>query len=102
MIIQLENALTDDDCRCLVELYEQNASLSEEQYGHLLKNRDHAETPILYWDHIEDLPKAIEMVPRIVSECSRKVVKSFGLTERLYPETVIITKFGPGAYHPLH
>jgi len=102
MIIQLDNAFSDADCRCLIELYEQNAHSSKEQYEHLLKDGDHTENPILFWDQIEDLPDAIGTVPRVISECSRRVVESFGLTDCLYPETVIITKFGPGAYHPLH
>jgi predicted 2-oxoglutarate/Fe(II)-dependent dioxygenase YbiX len=102
MIIQLENAVGGEDCHRLMELYDHNLSLSHDQYEHLLQEGGHAGDPILFWHQIEDVTDAAQIVRRVVNDCSRKIIASFGLTDPLYPETVILTRFGPGAHHPPH
>jgi len=100
MIIQIENALSDQDCHCLAKMYDQHVHLSKEQYLHLSKERE--QSPILFWYHLEALSGAIEIFQRVVSECSDKIIESFGLERLLYPETVILARMGPGGYHPRH
>jgi hypothetical protein len=100
MIIQIENALTDKDCRSLTRIYDEYVNLSKEQYAHLLK--DHGKDPILFWRHLKALADAREIVRRVVGQCAEKIIESFELVNDIYPETVILTRFGPGAYHPVH
>lgn len=99
MIIQIDDALSGGDCTRLVEIYDRHAGLSKEQYGHLL---DHAGDPILFSYQLDGVREVMETLRRVVAECSQQLIHAFGLPGLLYPETVILTRFGPGAYHPLH
>ena len=50
MIIQVENAVSDDDCRRLMAIYDRH-----DQTGH----------PVVYSDQFRDTPDAAEMVPPV-------------------------------------
>lgn len=94
MIIQIEHALSENDCRRLMEMYD--------RYIHLTKETDYTGHPVLYWFHLQDVPGAGEIFRRLVGECLRKITGSLQLPGALYPETVILATMGPGGCHPRH
>jgi predicted 2-oxoglutarate/Fe(II)-dependent dioxygenase YbiX len=94
MIIQVENAVSDDDCRQLTETYDRQA--------HLTNARDETGHPVVYWDELRAAPCAVEIIPRLVRECLRNIASRLQPADPLYPETVILTAMGPGGHHSRH
>src|SRR6266481_5193961 len=94
MIIQVENAVSDDDCRRLMTIYDRQAQQT--------KVRDQTGHPVVYSDQFRHTPDAAEVVPRLVEECLRNIESQLRPAEPLYPETVILTAMGPGGCHNRH
>jgi len=94
MIIQVENAVSAEDCRRLIATYD--------RYVHLTNVRDYTGHPVLYWDHFRDVPGAAEIVARLIEECLRCLGTRLALKDRLYPETVILAAMGVGGHHGRH
>ena len=94
MIIQVENAASDDDCRQLMTIYDQHI--------HLATVRDQTGFPVVYWPQFRDAPHAAEIVPRLVGECLRNIGGQLQQAEPLYPETVILAAIGAGEHHSRH
>jgi 2OG-Fe(II) oxygenase superfamily len=94
MIIQVENAADDDDCRRLMTLYDQHANLTEVS--------DQTGFPVVYWPQFRDTPHAAEIVPRLVGECLRHIDQQLRPVEQVYPETVILAAIGAGGHHSRH
>lgn len=94
MIIQVENAVSDDDCRRLMTIYDRHVRLTKvkDQTGH----------PVVYSAQFRDTPDAAEMVPRLVERCLCSIRHQLQLTDPLYPETVILAALGPGGHHSRH
>src|ERR1700730_19336478 len=94
MIIQVENAVSDDDCRRLMTVYDRHVQQA--------KVRDQTGHPVVYSDQFRDTPDAAEVVPRLVERCLCSIRHQLQLTDPLYPETVILTAIGPGGRHSRH
>ena len=82
MIIQVEDAVSDNDCRRLMTIYDQHVQQA--------KVRDQTGHPLVYWDELRDAPYAVEIIPRLVRECLRDITSRWQPTDPLYPETVIL------------
>ena len=94
MIIQVEDAVSENDCHQLMSIYDQCV--------HLTNVRDQTGHRVVYWEHMRDAPGAQDIVTRLIEECLSKIS---GLSHRLrplYPETVILAAMGPGGYHSRH
>lgn len=94
MIIQLENAVSAEDCHRLMTVYDRHA--------HLTEARDYTGHPVVYWDQFCDAADAAEIVPRLVAKCLRDLGSRLKLTTPLYPETVILAAIGVGGCHSRH
>jgi 2OG-Fe(II) oxygenase superfamily len=94
MIIRVENAVSDEDCRRLVTMYHWHV--------HLTKVKDQTDHPVVYWDQFRGVPGAVEIVSRLVEESSSHIVSRLELTDPLYPETVILAAMGVGGRHSRH
>ena len=93
MIIQVADAVSDDECRLLMT-YDRQAQLT--------KAGDCAGHPVVYWHQLRDAPDAAEIIPRLVEECSCHIGSRLQLADPLYPETVILAAMGAGEYHSRH
>ena len=94
MIIQVANAVSDDDCRLLMRMYDRQV--------HLATIRDQTGHPVVYWDQLRHAPGAPEIVPRLVEECLCSIFGQLQLADPLYPETVILAAIGAGGCHSRH
>jgi hypothetical protein len=94
MIIQVENAVSDDDCRLLMTMYDRQV--------HLATIRDQTGHPVVYWEQFRDAPGGAEIVPRLVKECLGNILSQLQLADPLYPETVILAAIGAGGRHGRH
>jgi 2OG-Fe(II) oxygenase superfamily len=94
MIIQLVDAVSTEDCRRLITVYDRHV--------HLANVRDYRGHPVVYWDQFRDAPEAAEIVPRLVEESVRHIGRQLKPAEPLYPETVILAAIGAGEYHSRH
>src|SRR6266850_6362334 len=94
MIIQVENAVSDDDCRQLTETYDRQA--------HLTNATDETGHPVLYWNEIRTAPCAREIIQRLIRESLRDVAGPLRPADQLYPETVILAALGAGGNHSRH
>ena len=94
MIIQLANAVSDDDCRLLMTMYDRQVHLATitDQTGH----------PVVYWEQFRDAPGGAEIVPRLVKQCLWNIFSQLQLADPLYPETVILVAIGAGGCHSRH
>ena len=61
MIIQVEHAVSNDDCLQLMAIYDRQA--------HLTNARDHTGQPVVYWEQFREVADAAEIVPRLVEQC---------------------------------
>jgi predicted 2-oxoglutarate/Fe(II)-dependent dioxygenase YbiX len=94
MIIQLEHAVSDDDCRRLTAMYDCRADLTN--------TRDHTGHPVVYWEQLRELPAAVEIVSPLVENCLCTLGELLPAAGPLYPETVILAALGVGGYHSAH
>jgi predicted 2-oxoglutarate/Fe(II)-dependent dioxygenase YbiX len=94
MIIQVENAVSDDDCRRLMTIYDRHVQQA--------KVRDQTGHPVVYSDQFCDTPDAAEVLPRLVERCLCSIRHQLQLTDPLYPETVILAALGAGGHHSRH
>jgi predicted 2-oxoglutarate/Fe(II)-dependent dioxygenase YbiX len=94
MIIQLEHAVSDDDCRRLTAMYDCRAALTNA--------RDHNGQPVVYWDQMRELPAAVEIVSPLVENCLCTLGELLPAAGPLYPETVILAALDVGGYHSAH
>ena len=94
MIIQASDALSAEDCRRLMTMYDRHV--------HLTKVRDQTGHPVVYWPLFRDAEDAAEIVPRLVEECLRNISNQLRPSEPLYPETVILAAMGAGGHHDRH
>ena len=87
MIIQVENAVSDDDCRRLMTIYDRHVQQTKvkDQTGH----------PVVYSDQFRDTPDAAEIVPRLVERCLCSIRHQLQLTDPLYLETVSWPRWVP-------
>jgi hypothetical protein len=58
MILQVEDAVSAEDCRRLITIYDRHLPLT--------KVSDYSGHPVVYWDQLRDSPEAAEIVPRLV------------------------------------
>jgi hypothetical protein len=93
-IIRLHDAITDVDCRCLIDIYKEHQHFSDQT--------DHSGHAVLYWPHLPRGDGARERLSRIVRGCVRKMADYELPTGPLYAETIILTALGPGGSHPRH
>ena len=94
MIIQVEDAVSDNDCRRLMTIYDQQVQQA--------KVRDQTGHPLVYWDELRDAPYAVEIIPRLVRECLRDITSRWQPADPLYPETVILAALGAGGHYSRH
>ena len=94
MIIQVEDTVSDNDCRHLMTIYDQHVQQA--------KVRDQTGHPLVYWDELQDAPCADEINPRLVRECLRDITSRLQPADPLYPETVILAALGAGGHHNRH
>jgi hypothetical protein len=94
MIIQLADAVSAEDCRRLMTMYDRHV--------HLTRARDQTGFPVVYWPQFRDASEPDEIVPRLVEVCLRNIGNQLRPGEPLYPETVIVTALGVGGYHTRH
>jgi predicted 2-oxoglutarate/Fe(II)-dependent dioxygenase YbiX len=94
MIIQVENAVSDADCRLLTKTYDRQAGQS--------KLNDYMGHPAVHWHQLRDVAAAAGIVPRLVAECLRSIGSRFPLADPLYPETVILAALRAGGHHSRH
>jgi hypothetical protein len=94
MIIQVANAVSDDDCRRLMTIYDRHI--------HLTQDRDQTGHPLVYWDELRDAPCAADIILRLVRECLGDIVSRLQAVDPLYPETVILAALGAGGHHSRH
>jgi predicted 2-oxoglutarate/Fe(II)-dependent dioxygenase YbiX len=94
MIIQVEDAVSDGDCRRLMTIYDRHVQQA--------KVRDQTGHPVVYSDQFRDTPDAAEVVPRLVERCLCSIRHQLQLTDPLYPETVILAALGAGGHHSRH
>jgi hypothetical protein len=94
MIVQVADAVSADDCRRLMTMYDRHV--------HLTKVRDQTGHPVVYWPLFRDAAYAAEIVPRLVEECLRNIGSQLRFAEPLYPETVILAAMGAGGRHNRH
>ena len=94
MIIQVANAVSDDDCRRLMTI--------SDRHVHLTQDRDQTGHPVVYWDELRDAPCAAEIIPRLVRECLGDIASRLQPVDPLYPETVILAALGAGGHHSRH
>jgi len=94
MIVQVADAVSPENCRRLMTMYDRHVHLTEvmDQTGH----------PVVYWPLFRDAANVAEIVPRLVEECLQEIGSQLRFTEPLYPETVILTAMGPGGHHGRH
>jgi 2OG-Fe(II) oxygenase superfamily len=93
MIIELSDAISAEDCRRLMTMYDRHV--------HLTKVRDYTGFPVVYWPQFRDAATA-EIVPRLAEECLRNIGDQLRRSEPLYPETVILAAIGTGGHHSRH
>jgi hypothetical protein len=93
MVIQLADAVSAEDCRRLMKMYDRHV--------HLTKVRDQTGHPVVYWSQFRDAADGAEIVPRLVEECLRNLSGQLQLDGPLYPETVILAAIGAGGRHLL-
>jgi len=94
MIIQVEDTVSDNDCRRLMTIYDQHVQQA--------KVRDQTGHPLVYWDELRDAPYADEIIPRLVRECLGDITSRLQPADPLYPETVILAALGAGGHHSRH
>ncbi len=94
MIIQVANAVSAEDCRRLMTMYDRQV--------HLTKIRDQTGHPVVYWPQFRDASYTDEIVSRLMEECLRNINGQLRFAEPLYPETVILAAMGPGGHHGRH
>jgi predicted 2-oxoglutarate/Fe(II)-dependent dioxygenase YbiX len=94
MIIQVEDTVSDNDCRHLMTIYDRHVQQ--------MKVNDQTGHPVVYSDQFRDTPDAAEMVPRLVERCLCSIRHQLQLTDPLYPETVILAALGAGGHHNRH
>jgi hypothetical protein len=94
MIIQVENAVSAEDCRRLMRMYDRHV--------HLTELRDQTGFPVVQWPQFRAAPYAAEIVPRLIKECERNIDGQLRPVEPLYPETVILAAMGVGGRHSRH
>jgi predicted 2-oxoglutarate/Fe(II)-dependent dioxygenase YbiX len=91
MIIQVENAVSAEDCRRLMTVYGRCADLT--------RARDYTGHPVVHWRQFRDVADAAEIVRRLIEECRRRLGAEMKLEDQLYPETVILAAMGAGGCH---
>jgi hypothetical protein len=94
MIIQVESAVGEDDCRRLMTLYD--------QYAHVAPIKDYTGHPVVCSHEVQNASDADEIFPGPVQECLAEIHRSLQLTGPLYPETLILAAIGPGGCHSRH
>jgi len=94
MILQVGDAVSAEDCRRLLTIYDRHVPLT--------KVSDYTGHPVVYWDQLRDTPEAAEIVPRLVEECLRYTAGRLELESPLYPETVVLAAIGPGGHNSRH
>ena len=77
MIIQLEHAVSDDDCRRLTAMYDCRAALTNA--------RDYTGHPVVYWEQLRELPAAVEIVSPLVENCLCTLGELLPAAGPLYP-----------------
>jgi len=86
MIIQIADAVSVEDCRRLMTMYDRHVDLTEV--------RDYTGHPVVYWPQFCDAADAAELVPSLIKECLRHIGAGLELEDSLYPETVILAAIG--------
>jgi hypothetical protein len=94
MIVQFENAVSDDDSARLTAIYD--------RYVHLTNMRDHTGHPVVYWNQLRTASDAAETISRLVRQSLSVISGRLQPSDPLYPETVILAALGPGGYHSRH
>jgi hypothetical protein len=94
MIVQVADAVSPENCRRLMTVYDRHV--------HLTEVRDQTGHPVVYWSLFRDAADAAEIVPRLVEECLRDIGSQLQFAEPLYAETVILTAMGPRGHHGRH
>jgi predicted 2-oxoglutarate/Fe(II)-dependent dioxygenase YbiX len=94
MIIQLADAVSAEDCRRLIMMYDRHV--------HLTKVRDQTGHPVVYWPLFHQAAAAAETVPHLVDKCMRNIATQLQSGEPLYLETVILAAIGAGGHHSRH
>jgi predicted 2-oxoglutarate/Fe(II)-dependent dioxygenase YbiX len=94
MVIQIENAVSENDCHRLIAAYN--------QYARITNVRDQTGHPVVYWEHTHDTSGADDVVARLVEGCLGKISGPLYSAKPLYPETVVLAAIGPGGHHSRH
>ena len=94
MIIQIENAVGENDSQRLITAYDQCV--------HLTNVRDQTGHPVVYWQHMRDAPGLDDVVARLIQGCLSKISGSLQSAKPLYPQTVVLAAIGPGGCHSCH
>jgi predicted 2-oxoglutarate/Fe(II)-dependent dioxygenase YbiX len=94
LIVQVSETVSDRDCQQLITMYDRHA--------HLTNVRDYTGHPVVYWTHVQQASDANEVIPRLVSECVRRISGALQLAYPLHPETVVIAAMGSEGHHGRH
>jgi len=94
MIIQVESAVSEHDCRRLMTLYDQHALVT-----HV---KDYTGHPVVYWNELQCAPDADKIFPGLIQGCLAEICRSLQFAGPLYPETLILAAIGPGGCHSRH
>jgi 2OG-Fe(II) oxygenase superfamily len=94
MIIQIQNAVSDDDCRLLTRIYDRLAPLATV--------KDYTGHPVVYWEQFCGAADAAEIMRCLVDEFLRSISTQLRFADPLYPETVILAALAAGGYHSQH
>jgi predicted 2-oxoglutarate/Fe(II)-dependent dioxygenase YbiX len=94
MIVQIQNAVSDDDCRLLTKIYDRLAPLATV--------KDYTGHPIVYWEQFCSAADTAEIVRCLVDEFLRSISTHLQVADPLYPETVILAALGAGGFHGRH
>jgi predicted 2-oxoglutarate/Fe(II)-dependent dioxygenase YbiX len=94
MIIQVPDAVSAEDCRRLMTMYDRHV--------HLATVKDQTGFPVVYWPQFRDASDAAEIVLRLLQECLCNIGSQLRSAEPLYPETVILAAMGAGGHHGRH
>jgi len=94
MIVQVTETITDRDCQRLITMYNRHRLLTDLS--------GYTGNPVVYWNYLQDIPDASQIIPRLVEQCLRRIRNALLFEDPLYPETVLLAALGPGGRHSQH
>src|SRR5215469_9974903 len=84
MIIQVDDAVTEHDCRRLIAIYDQHAHRGDvkDGYGNV----------VLYQQDLPDVADAVEILETLARQCAETARRRLDIARPIYPETITLTR----------